>query len=907
MKGDAPVPIGSRALDILIALVERPGEVITKRELLARAWPDLVVEESNLRVQIAALRKALTEGQDEARYIVNVAGRGYSFVASLAGATAAPAPSWIGAPPRRPARIIGREPDINAVGELLAEHRFVTVHGPGGVGKTTLGLAVASQQAHAVGDGVCFVDLSLNTGIHTVADALASALGLVVRARDPTANVIEFIRNRDMLLVLDSCEAMIDAAAALAESVVHEAPGVLMLATSREPLRARGEHVYRLAPLTPPPEGPAPNASELLAFPAAQLFCERAVEGGYRAALGDADAAIVGDICRRVDGNPLALELVASRVSAYGLRQTADLLDSHMRLAWRGRRTAPPRHQTLKAMLDWSYALIGEPERDLLRRLSVLVGAFSPDDARGVAGAGVELVEILDQLVLKSLVTADVSAQPARYRLLDTTREYARAKLVESGAAGETSRRHARYYLDQRTRSTEHAPVPLEHAANIRAALDWAFSGVGDPEIGLGLATHACEHFMRLGMLTESRHWSEHALRALPPEQAGSHHDMILRTALAHAVMFIGGDMSTVGQLLESALLMAEGLDDPAHQFQLLSGLHMHRRRIGAVDELLPIARRAAAVAPSLDRPAAAAAVQAMLAVSHHIKGDLTEAHAALVAMRDAPADPNDLSDFYGFHRDAHALIAATLWMRGAPDQAAAAALSAAGVDENRDPVTACMCLMWRVVVFHLSGDWTAAEAHIERLVKLAGEHGLTPHKWFAVGLRGDVQVQCGAVEEGVGNLRESLRRLEAGGYVIWMPWLECCLAEALAARGDIDQAQSLIKKLDLDRASRTDLFTAEFLRVRGAILARSGDAAAAERAFQDSLDVAEAKGALSWRLRAVTSLARLRLAQGRLSEAREPLAETYGRFTEGFDTLDLRTARALIAEIDARGAGAPA
>ena len=552
LKGETPVQIGSRELDILIALVERAGEVVTKRELFARVWPDVVVEESSLRVHVAGLRKVLSDGQDHARYIVNVPSRGYSFVASLTGALAPASHTWAGAPPQRSTRIIGRDNDISAIAELIAEHRFVTIHGPGGVGKTTLGLAVASAQAHAFADGVCFVDLSLNIGVHTVADALASALELIVRASDPTANILDFIRGREMLLVLDSCETTIDDAAALAESIIQQTPSVAVLATSREPLRAQSEHVYPLEPLSSPPEGVITTTSDLLVFPAAQLFCERAIAGGYRAELKDADAVIVGDICRRVDGNALALELAASRVSTYGLRQTADLLNSHMKLAWRGRRTAPPRHQTLTAMLDWSYALIDERERDVLRQLSVFVGGFGLDEARGVAGESDEIIEALEQLVLKSLVAVNTSGQTPRYRLLDTTRAYASAKLLETGMVGEVSRRHARYYLDWLTRSTNVAAVPVEHTANIRAALEWAFSNEGDAEIGLELATYACELFLRLGMLTESRRWSERGLESLSPERAGSLQEMALQAAIGHATMITAGNTGDVREALRT-------------------------------------------------------------------------------------------------------------------------------------------------------------------------------------------------------------------------------------------------------------------------------------------------------------------------------------------------------------------
>ncbi|MEJ0040457.1 MAG: winged helix-turn-helix domain-containing protein [Gammaproteobacteria bacterium] len=901
LKGDTPVQIGSREFDILIALVERAGQVVTKRELFARVWPGVVVEESSLRVHVAGLRKVLADGQDPTRYIVNVPGRGYSFVASLTGALAPASPAWARDPPHRATRVIGRDNDIRAVAELIAGHRFVTLHGPGGVGKTTLGLAVAGAQAYAFADGVGFVDLSLNIGVHTAADALASVLGLVVRTSDPTANILDFIRGRAMLLVLDSCETTIGDAAALAESIIRQAPGVAILATSREPLRAQSEYVYPLEPLSVPPEGLIATTSDLLVFPAAELFCERAVAAGYRAELNDADAVIVGDICRRVDGNALALELAASRVSTYGLRQTADLLDSHMKLAWRGRRTAPPRHQTLTAMLDWSYALIDERERDVLRRLSVFVGVFGLEEIRGVAGDSDEVIEAFEQLVLKSLVAVDTNEPRPRYRLLDTTRAYARAKLLEAGAAGEVSRRHARYYLDWLTRSTHVAAVSVEHTSNIRAALEWTFSNGGDTETGLGLATYACELFLRLGMLTESRRCSERALEALPPELAGSHREVALRTALAFALMFTGGSSNVVRESLENALGMAERLGDRTHQFRLLGGLHMYHRRAGAVDELLPTARRAAAIVPLLGG-AAEVAAQTLLGVSNHVKGNLDAAYAALAAVRKVPVDPNGMINFHGLHREAHAMIAVTLWFRGFPDQAAqAAAPSAASIDVGRDPVTACLCLLWSAIAYYFRGDWAIAEGYLERLIRVASEHALAPHKWLGVGIRGSVKVQRGEADEGVSDLWESLRRLEAGGFVVYTPWLTCCLAEALASRRDLAQARSLINALDPAPGSRSDVYMPEYLRVWGSVLAQAGDVAAAERAFQHSIEMADTQGALSWRLRTVSSQARLRLEQGRLPEAREPLAQTYGRFTEGFETLDLRTARALLAQIDAR------
>lgn len=904
LKDDAPVPIGARELDILILLVEHAGEVVSKRELYARVWPHVVVEESSLRVQVAGLRRVLGDGHDLSRYIVNVAGRGYSFIATRTRATAPQPRHSAGALPQPSTRIIGRSNDIRSIAELLGQRRFVTIHGPGGIGKTTLGLAVASAQAHAFADGVCFVDLSLNIGVHTAAHAVASSLELIVN--DPTTQILDFLRGREMLLLLDSCETTIGDAAALAESLIGQAPGVAVLATSREPLRARSEHIYPLEPLSCPPADAAATTSGMLIFPAAQLFCERAVAGGYRAEFKDADATIVGDICRRVDGNALALELAASRVSTYGLRQTADLLDSHMKLTWRGRRTAPPRHQTLTAMLDWSYALIDEREREVLRQLSVFVGGFGLDEARGVAGQGDEVIEALEQLVLKSLVAVDTSGQKPRYRLLDTTRAYASSKLLETGRAGEIRRRHARYYLDWLTRSTDVAASPVENTANLRAALEWAFSSEGDAAIGLGLAAHACELFLRLGMLTESRRWSERALQSLPPDRAGSLQEMALQAATGHAAMITSGNSGASREALERALRIAEELGDPSHQFRLLNSMHFYLRRIGAVDELLPISEHAARIAARLGGDAPMVAAQGMLGLAHHLKGNLAKAQDYLVAVRDARLGASAVHNFYGFHRAAEVMIARTLWLQGFPDQAARADRNANDRQVHQDPITACLGLTWGVNVQYLCGDWATTDDYVERLLAIASEHGYLPYKWYAMAIRGELQRLHGDTFVGMSNLQEYLRRLREGRYDIYTTWLTCCLAEGLVEARQVEQARKLLDDFDPDPEPKPDVYMPEFLRVRGVVLAQAGESAAAQRAFQASLDMADAQGALSWRLRTVSSQARLRLAQGCLQEARQPLAETYARFTEGFDTLDLRTARALLADIDAR-AGAVA
>src|SRR5277367_5464977 len=378
-RADESIPLGARALDILIALAERAGEVVTHKELISSAWPDVTVEEGNLRLQIATLRKALGDGRDGARYVSNVVGRGYSFVAPVTRSSAKqPVPvtattsgERVQKLPPRLTRMVGRDDTVRALAQQLRVWRFVSIVGPGGVGKTTVAISVAHTLVDGFHDAVFFIDLAALTDPQLVPTAVASALGLMVQSQDPLAGLLAFIGDKKLLLVLDNCEHVIGVAAALAERVVGEAPQAHILATSREALQVEGELVHVLYSLDCPPDDVGPTAMEVLRYPAVQLFMERAAASGYDAALSDIDAPTVARICCRLDGMALAIELAASRVGPLGIRETAKLLDSRFGLLWHGRRTALPRHRTLNAMLDWSYNLLSERERVVLCRLSI--------------------------------------------------------------------------------------------------------------------------------------------------------------------------------------------------------------------------------------------------------------------------------------------------------------------------------------------------------------------------------------------------------------------------------------------------------------------------------------------------------------------------------------------------------
>jgi predicted ATPase/DNA-binding winged helix-turn-helix (wHTH) protein len=488
----AIVELGARALDILIALVSTPNEVISKKDLLSRVWPDVTVGESSLRFHMASLRKALGDGKDGARYITTLAGRGYCFVAPVSRSRAeAEAAAAVGADfrhanlPSRLAGLIDREDDLQKVAARLEATRFVTVVGAGGVGKTTLAVALGHQLIEAFAGAVLFVDLSMLSDPELVTGTVASMLGLSVEFDDATQIVIAYLRDKRILLILDTCEHLIEAVAVFASRIIMGAARVHVLATSREALQVDGEQIYRLEPLACPPDEAVLSAGVARTFPATQLFIERATASGAHLDFDDGETAIVAKICRKLDGVALAIELAARRVEAYGLHQTAALLDQRLTLVWLGPRTAPPRQRTLQATLDWSYGLLSNVERRVLRRLAVFVGHFPLDAALAVAtSADVDQTAVLsaiDSLVAKSMVAPRPIGTMMLYRLLDTTRAYTLGISSDDPETANLAARHATYFrrrLEQCGKEWATLSSGSERASPISATFGRLWNGV---------------------------------------------------------------------------------------------------------------------------------------------------------------------------------------------------------------------------------------------------------------------------------------------------------------------------------------------------------------------------------------------------------------------------------------------
>jgi predicted ATPase/DNA-binding winged helix-turn-helix (wHTH) protein len=448
------LPLGGRALDILVYLADRPGEVIAKQELIDHVWSDVRVEEGSLRVHVAAIRKALGDGQFGNRYIANIKGRGYSFVGSvvsLAGGTESRNAKFPqqGRLPVRPLMMIGRETVVSEVSDKLRNERFVTLLGPGGIGKTTIALAVGRAAAEEFGGNIYFVDLESLTDPRHVAEAVATSLGVALKSKDPGLELVDLVRSRKLLIILDNCEHVIETVALLAEQLYRQTEQVYLLTTSRELLKVGGEHCCRVRPLDCPPDGSEQTANAVLRYPAVQLFARRVAARAGSFILTDEEAPFVAEMCRKLDGLPLAIELAAGQVAAHGLKNTVARLASRLELLRLSHRTAVPRHRTLKATLDWSYDLLSDAERIVFRRIASFVGHFTLDGARHVAGEpGADTGEIFDAiagLIEKSLIATRIDETQAQYRLLDTTRAYALEKLEEHAEVDVVLRRHAEY------------------------------------------------------------------------------------------------------------------------------------------------------------------------------------------------------------------------------------------------------------------------------------------------------------------------------------------------------------------------------------------------------------------------------------------------------------------------------
>lgn len=913
-KDEEPLSIGGRALDLLIALAKRPGQVLTHKDLSTQAWPGIATEEANLRVHIATLRKVLGDGRNGARYITNIAGRGYCFVAtaqrrSEQRATASTRAIETKSLPPSLQRMIGRDESIETVRSMIVSRRFVSIVGAGGMGKTTVAIAVAHTMAHDFDGPICFVDLSALEDGALVIPAVASAVGYHVQTQGSLAALVAFLARQKLLLVLDSCEHVVDTAAALAEYLFRDAPFVHILATSREPLQVLGETLYWLPPLGLPPG--ETTTADVLSFPAVQLFLERAVAGGYAETVGDDDAGIVASICWQLDGIPLAIELIAGQVSKYGIRGVSGLISDRLALSWRGRRSAS-RHQTLRATLDWSYDLLSEDEKTVLCRLSLFVGPFTLHAAQSVAAEPEEVaphfIGTVTKLVDKSFLLSCSGDDLGSYRLLDTTRSYVALKLAGREAERTIARRHAVYFAQslaatppdffQSQRRNTHA----REIGDVRAALQWSFSPSGEASVGVALAVCAAPLFLNSSMLSDCRHWCRKAISALDETNRGTRSELALQTSLAMSSMFAQGDSGEVDRALERGIALAEALRDTDQLLHLLAGRSLFRMRAGDFPGARAAAERYSTAAAEFGGPREKVVGDWMLGGSEHLLGNQSDAQRHYEnGFERAAATGLSRGHYFGIDHELWARIGLSraLWLRGFPTSAAH--FSQRGIDfARRDghPVTLCICLIYGTEVFLWRGDEAIAEELIDELITVAESYSLVPY--YACGLvrLGELLVAQRKAAAGIEHLRRARTILTAERNYILFPAISRTLTEGLLQEGRPQEALDVIDATvaNAERGSGT-FELPDLLRTKAKTLLAlsSRNSTTAETLLTASLDLGRQQSSLAWQLRSAISLHHLWTEQGRAEAARGVLSNIYKRYTEGFETADLRAARTLL------------
>lgn len=528
-RGGEAVAVEPQVFDLLRCLIERRGQMVTKEELLDTVWGDRFVSESALTSRIKSARRAIGDDGSAQRMIRTVHGRGYEFVAPLhdGGPDVGDVPAAVPTPtPGAPARsplplsvhgLIGRDDELEQLAHELRTARLLTIVGPAGVGKTSIGLELARREAERRRDGVAFVELVTIRDRDELLAAVATALDVNVRQQGSIdAAIVDLLRARQLLLLVDNCEHLIEPIAALIDQILVAAPGVSIVATSREPLAIRGERVSIVEPLAVDELGEL-DLDRLARIPAVELFVERARAVDARFALTPLTAPAVSEICRRLDGIPLALELAASRTHAIDVADIARRLDERLRLLRAVRRGADPRHSTLVDAIGWSYELLDEDEQRLFTELSVFAGSFDLDTAEAICG-GDDVLDVLTRLSQRSMIAVRRPASGGtRYEMLETLREFGRSRLDELSNVTLFSG-HARHFADLAIRTAEMLRTPDEPKgvalidrsfADVRAALRFAVQ-VGDVDTALELVTSVREYAMRT-MRYEVFGWADQA------------------------------------------------------------------------------------------------------------------------------------------------------------------------------------------------------------------------------------------------------------------------------------------------------------------------------------------------------------------------------------------------------------
>jgi predicted ATPase len=719
-----------------------------------------------------------------------------------------------------------------------------------------------------------------------------------------------------MLLLLDSCEHVIDAAAELVAKLLRFTERLSVLVTSREALRAEGEWVQRIPPLTFPQPGVTPTAEEALRFAAVQLFVERAAEGLGGYTLTDSDAPLVADLCRKLDGIALAIELAAGRTNTLSVRDLASQLDDRFRLLKHGRRTAVPRHQTLRATLDWSYDSLPPVEQRLLERLAIFSGAFTATAAVSVCAvaplAAEDIPDCLADLLAKSLLTVTLDDLEARYRLLESTRSYASEKLAASAELPILAQRHAHYVLSvfesaARAREAQQGLARYSREVqNLRAALNWAFSEPGDPELGVRLVIVAVPIWSQLSVLDESLDWVE---RALTASAALPHQDrrrqMQLYCALGGLQMYAIASVRKATDAWGAALQLAIELDDVDYELRALRAVWAEAINAGEYRRALQLAERFQEQASAAAATGEQAIADRLLGTALHFLGEQSSAWQAIsrmLAEYSASAASSHIVR-YQFDQEAtaRAIRARLLWVRGRSESAFA------DLEDTISNITASDHALTLVHVLTVAacpiallvGDLEAARRYNQRLRALTEPRVLDIFYSYCLCFDAELTIRGGKVEDGLRSQEAPLRELRQSGFNQGLVFFLMTRARGfLAVHRASEAATTMAEALSICERTGEAWCLPELLRLQGEVALAQRSPHGTDTAlglFTRALSLARDQQALAWELRAASSLVGCLSGDDlRLESARSTLREVMAKVTEGREQPDFVAAAAL-------------
>lgn len=940
-----PVRIGSRAFDMLAVLIAANGGLVSKNDMLKQVWPNAVVEENNLQVHMSTLRKLLGESRG---LIQTVSGRGYRLVRN--GTAASTAAEWDAGeaevpdqpedrPPGRVAQnnlpvhfsaLIGRDKALDDISQALVAARQVTLVGSGGIGKTRLAVEVARGLLTRFPDGVYLVQLASTSDATSVLAAFAATVGVNPAIGPLTlARVSKELGERRVLFVLDNCEHVLGPAAELAETLLGVGPAICVLATSREPLRIMNEHLYWVASLQVPDQGD--QGQDVLQCSAVELFLMRARAIDARFSSDEKSIQLTGMVCRRLDGIPLAIELAAARAAILGIETLAGHLDDRFNMLTGGNRTALPRHQTLKATLDWSHALLDDAERTTLRRLGVFVSSFTMEAALAVAGDGalheIDVVSAVSGLVEKSLLVTRMERGRATYRLLETTRAYAAQKLDDNGERRFVTLQHARYFLSLLERDAPHradAACASGEGWNqrvrallddLRAALAWALSPKGDAALGETLAVKFVFLLYELSLVDECRLWAQRALDtvAVTHRNSGSTHHlrvrMQLHSALAAALVYLNGPNRETFGIWSEILASAIALGDHMFEARALWGMWNASQSSGAARNAQAFARRFALLAAEEGDTSGTILGYRLLGIAAHYSGEQAQARASLEQLLQHSEDLQHglpLGQSVDQRIVGEATLARVLWLQGERERALRLAEDSviAACDQQQAIVTCYVLVEALVPLMLLSGKPERAAQAIALLQEASARAGLSV-----------AQACCRCFDEylqsmgddGAARLpafRAALDDLESLEFGAPRAMLIGQYGLALGRAGRREEGIATVVGA-LARCDETGdhWYAAELRRIHGELLCMEpADAAQSEAVMRDAeaclaaaLELSLVQGCRSLQLRAATSLARLWHRAGRHADATQLLQSACATVTEGLDWDDYRAAADLL------------